>query len=189
MLLQPVAYHGSGSYTTFIMNLSGAIGPTGATGSPGATGPSGSSSATIVDTNVSNTYYPVFATGTGTVPLNINMTSPFSVNPVSGEFIIDSTVKVEGGPTGSIAIGYQAGQTGQGNNTGNSGLSIAVGVQAGQYNQYLSSIAIGYQAGQTGQGYNSDLTIAAGSSIAIGVRRSIQSTTAFTRNWSSSRSI
>jgi hypothetical protein len=53
--------------------------------------------------------------------------------------------------TGSVAIGYQAGQSGQGQ------YAIAMGYQAGQGGSGQSgqgpySIAIGYQAGQTGQG-------------------------------------
>jgi len=46
---------------------------------------------------------------------------------------------------GTVAIGYNAGQTNQG------GLTVAVGWQAGQSNQSNNAIAIGYAAGQTGQ--------------------------------------
>ena len=46
---------------------------------------------------------------------------------------------------GTVAIGYNAGQTNQG------GLTVAVGWQAGQNNQNNNAIAIGYAAGQSGQ--------------------------------------
>ena len=49
----------------------------------------------------------------------------------------------------AIAMGYQAGQIGQG--MGSTVGSIAIGYQAGQYNQGPNAIALGFQAGQTGQ--------------------------------------
>ena len=48
----------------------------------------------------------------------------------------------------NVAIGYQAGYTGQSNN------GIAIGYQAGYSGQSSNAIAIGYQAGMTGQGTN-----------------------------------
>jgi hypothetical protein len=70
---------------------------------------------------------------------------------------------------GSVAIGYQAGQTKQSNN------SIAIGYQAGQGTQGSVSIAIGYGAGQTNQqttsisiGYQAGANIQGTNSIAIG---------------------
>jgi len=54
--------------------------------------------------------------------------------------------------TQSIAIGYEAGQNNQG---GFGGSAIAIGSQAGQTGQGEYSLALGYQSGQTGQGLNS----------------------------------
>jgi microcystin-dependent protein len=59
----------------------------------------------------------------------------------------------------SIAIGYQAGQYNQGTN------AIAIGYQAGQYNQETNAIAIGYQAGQTNQHSNSIILNASGNAL------------------------
>ena len=61
----------------------------------------------------------------------------------------------------SVAIGYDAGQTGQGsmavaigNSAGysNQGQAIAIGQNAGQTNQSVEAIGIGWQAGKTSQG-------------------------------------
>ena len=139
----------------------GATGPTGDSGEIGPTGPSGSGVVTIVDTNENAIFYPTFVTGVTGTQLNISTLTPFSINPSTGEFKVDSTIKIDGGPSGpcSISIGYNAGYTGQGNNTvglsgptGPTGSAIAIGNQAGYYDQTYGSIAIGYQAGYTGQG-------------------------------------
>ena len=66
------------------------------------------------------------------------------------------------GATGPIAIGYQAGQTGQSAN------AIAIGYQAGQANQGTNSIAIGFQAGPTGQYNNSIVLNATNSALTAG---------------------
>jgi hypothetical protein len=61
----------------------------------------------------------------------------------------------------SVAIGYEAGKTGQGsmavaigNSAGysNQGQAIAIGQNAGQTNQSVEAIGIGWQAGKTSQG-------------------------------------
>jgi hypothetical protein len=49
------------------------------------------------------------------------------------------------GGSAAIAIGYQAGFTGQSNAT------VAIGYQAGQSNQQAQAVAIGYQTGQSNQ--------------------------------------
>jgi hypothetical protein len=100
-------------------------------------------------------------------PLNISMTSPFSVNTVTGTLLLASSIKIEGNDGhNAVAIGYQAGYTGQGNSsvtigyqagagpgsTGPNDGSVAIGFQAGYTGQGLSSVAIGIQAGSAGQG-------------------------------------
>jgi hypothetical protein len=141
----------------------GTVGSTGATGQIGPTGPSGSGSGsiTIVDTNANTVFYPTFVTGVTGTQLNISTSSPFSINPSTGEFKMDSTIKIDGGPSGpcSVSIGYNSGYTGQGNNTaglsgptGPTGSAIAIGNQAGFYDQTYGSIAIGSQAGYAAQG-------------------------------------
>jgi hypothetical protein len=126
-------------------------GPTGATGVTGPTGPSGSGAVTIVDTNANAIFYPTFVSGTSSGQLNISTSPPFSINPSTGDFRLDSTIKIDGNPSGpcSISIGYNAGATGQGNNTtgltgptGPTGSAIAIGNQAGYYDQTYGSIAI-----------------------------------------------
>jgi hypothetical protein len=111
--------------------------------------------------------------------------SPFSINPNTGEFKFDSTIKVEGSASGSIALGYQAGQTGQGQNAVSVGINagqtnqgadaVSVGAFSGETSQGANSVAIGYNAGQTGQGgnsvavgYNAGQTGQGGNSVALG---------------------
>lgn len=141
----------------------GSTGSTGATGQIGPTGPSGSGSGsiTIVDTNANTVFYPTFVTGVTGTQLNISTSSPFSINPSTGEFKMDSTIKIDGGPSGpcSVSIGYNSGYTSQGNNTaglsgptGPTGSAVAIGNQAGFYDQTYGSIAIGSQAGYAAQG-------------------------------------
>ena len=151
---------GTGATGATGLGATGATGPTG-TGVTGPTGPSGSGAVTIIDTSANAVFYPTFVTGASSTQLNISTLSPFSINPSTGELKLDSTIKIDGGPSGpcSISIGYNAGATGQGNNTtgltgptGPTGSAIAIGNQSGYYNQTYGSIAIGYQAGYTGQG-------------------------------------
>jgi hypothetical protein len=61
--------------------------------------------------------------------------------------------------TGTVSIGYGAGQTGQG------GSAVAIGYQAGQANQGQFSIAIGHLAGPTGQPANSIILNASGNAL------------------------
>ena len=171
----------------------GPIGPTGAQGATGATGATGAQGATgatgvqgipgtggigsIMDTTSNSVFYPTFVNGTSSTDLNISTGSPFSINPGTGEFIMDSTIKIGGGPGGSsgpccVNVGYQAGQTGQGiyafaagyqaGQTGQSDYSVAIGYQAGQAGQRNRCIAIGLAAGQTNQGLFGDNSIAIG---------------------------
>jgi hypothetical protein len=81
-----------------------------------------------------------------------------SGNQGFGSIAIGQEAQLSSGATGSIAIGYQAGYTGQG---GNTGYAVAIGYQAGQTGQAERGVAMGYQAGASGQ--NPD-AIAIGSS-------------------------
>jgi hypothetical protein len=130
----------------------GETGPAGSTGETGPAGPTGSTGPTgqftIVDTNANTIFYPTFVGGTGTTgTLNISTISPFSINPNTGEFKFDSTIKVEGGSAGgAIAIGDRAGEISQ------SSQSISIGIIAGNDTQGFQAIAIGIGAGETTQG-------------------------------------
>ncbi len=129
----------------------GSTGPTGI-GPTGPTGPTGQF--TIVDANINTIFYPTFVGGAGTTgTLNISTISPFSINPNTGEFKFDSTIKVEGGLTGSVAIGYNSGQFGQ------KQYATALGYQAGQTGQGQNAVSVGINAGQSNQG---EYTVAVG---------------------------
>jgi hypothetical protein len=144
----------------------GPIGPTGATGlgatgPTGPIGPTGSAAVTIIDTSANAVFYPTFVSGTSSTQLNICTLPSFSVNPSTGQFKLDSTIKLDGGLSGSISIGTGAGITGQGinsvaigNNAGNSSqgqFSVAIGPSSGATNQSPNAIAIGLRAGETNQ--------------------------------------
>jgi|TARA_R110000824_G_scaffold10747_1_gene47015 hypothetical protein len=145
---------------------------------------------TVVEDNTNNTFYPVFTNAAGaTQTLSINGgTNPISVNPNTGDLIVDKTLSIQGNAagartnigfgagtslqgSGSVAVGYIAGETSQGrdavaigNTAGNSGQAdqaVAVGITAGVADQGLAAIAIGAEAGNGRQGSNS---------IAIGTR-------------------
>jgi hypothetical protein len=106
----------------------------------------------------------VTATG-NTTPLTIEFTNPTtslvaSGNvEVGGDISISSNLKMNDvvfiNATGetAVAVGYQAGETGQGVNT------VAVGYQAGQTSQTRFATAVGNLAGQTSQ---SDSAVAIG---------------------------
>ena len=72
-----------------------------------------------------------------------------SVNLVGSTYSISTTlVGLTFGLNAPIALGFEAGQTGQEQN------AIAIGNGAGQTGQQQSSVAIGYNAGQNGQKIN-----------------------------------
>jgi hypothetical protein len=84
----------------------------------------------------------------------------------STDTVVGNGAMASGGiPGGRVAIGYQAGNTGQQAN------SVAIGKDAGRYAQQGNSVAIGLQAGETNQGtQNSDALMSGftGPSVAIG---------------------
>jgi len=105
-------------------------------------------------------------TATGNItPLTIEFTNPTtslvaSGNvEVGGDISISSNLKmndvvfINANGERAVAVGYQAGETGQGVNT------VAVGYQAGQTSQTSSATAVGNLAGQTSQ---SDSAVAIG---------------------------
>ena len=143
---------------------------------------------TVAEDNTSAVFYPVFTDAAGAAqPLKINAgISPISINPNSGDFIVDRTLKCEGSLTGgrvgvgfgagsttqglnAVAIGSIAGQTTQGRdcvaigngaaNASQADQAIAIGAEAGAIQQSVGAIAIGVEAGNGRQG---------SSSIAIG---------------------
>jgi hypothetical protein len=147
----------------------GDIGPTGNTGPTGDSGPTGNTGpigptgngATIDITNTYNniTYYPTFVDsyGIGKI-LRADTGTQFSINPITGDFRVARTIKVDS-TNNNIIIGTNAGNSNQsfqaiaiGNNAGNinQGTSaVAVGAGAGLSNQGIGAIAVGNNAGQT----------------------------------------
>ena len=102
---------------------------------------------TVTEDTTNAVYYPVFTSGSGaTQTLSVNATTtPISVNPSTGDFIVDRTIKVEGSVAGNrIGIGSNAGLT-QGT------ASVAVGNTAGSTSQGRSAVAIGDQCGNATQ--------------------------------------
>jgi hypothetical protein len=122
-------------------------------------------SGTEINSSASNSFVvkPIRVDYTQTIPLCYNSTSGEIVQGIDQ---LDST---------EVAIGYKAGETGQGNSSvaigqyaGNNSqglLSIALGVRAGQINQGSNSIAIGYLAGNNSQPDNSIVLNSAGSAL------------------------
>jgi hypothetical protein len=94
------------------------------------------------------TYYPTFTTtiGNKTELLIDNDLGPFSYNPSLGEFRVATTLKIRGGTDGQVAIGDNAGLTGQGQ------YATAIGIQAGNSNQGAQSFALGQNAGYVNLG-------------------------------------
>ena len=137
---------------------SSVVGPTGPTGFTGATNPN-ASAITITDTNTNQTYYPTFVGSTGIQNLLADIsTTPFSVNPNTGDLRLASRLKLDAS-NNTIGIGGSAGLTNQ------SGNAIAIGSGAGQTNQGANSIAIGNLAGQTNQAANSIVINATGTGV------------------------
>ena len=126
----------------------------------------------ITDTNTSATYYPTFVDGSGTGKIlraDIG-TTPFSINPNTGDFNLADTLTITqsqlalgkgAGATqgiGSIAVGVNSGLTqstnavaiGNGSQQfgGGAGGSVAIGTNSGQ-TQLGNSVAIGTNAGLT----------------------------------------
>jgi hypothetical protein len=68
---------------------------------------------------------------------------------------IGSQAGQTGQESNSIAIGSQAGETSQGISKGGlAGYSVAIGYQCGYFNQSSASVSMGYQAGFISQGQN-----------------------------------
>jgi len=132
----------------------------------------------ITDDNTNAVFYPTFVSGTGTQPLLADTTTtPFSINPNTGDFNVGTTLKLtqtnvgvgkNAGATSqglnSTAVGSGAGTTTQGANAvavgGSAGTTtqganaVAIGLNAGNSGQGGQSVAVGRQAGQTSQGTN-----------------------------------
>jgi len=104
----------------------------------------GGGNPTINTENSNNTYYPVFAGGTGAQQLLVDngSTNPISLNPSNGNFNVVDTLKLT---QDAVGIGKSAGNAGQ------QPYAIAMGYQAGQTNQQINAVAIGVNAGQTTQ--------------------------------------
>ena len=138
----------------------------------------------ITDDNTNAVFYPTFVSGTGAQPLLADTTTtPFSINPNTGDFNVGTTLKLtqtnvavgkSAGATSqglnSTAVGYLAGQTSQGTN------AIAVGSGAGRTSQSTNSVAVGVNAGNSGQlggavavGLQSGFTTQGANSVAIGI--------------------
>ena len=125
----------------------------------------------ITETNTDASYYPTFVDAAGNAKtLRCNAgTTPWSVNPNTGEFLLIPTIKVGGDITnGRVAIGANAGTT--------SGIdSTSVGHNAGNIDQGTNTCAYGVNAGEQRQasggvaiGANSAVDRQGRSSIAIG---------------------
>ena len=128
----------------------------------------GATQYSLLDTMYFNSdYFSVSKNGTNGANINLinggingNTGTAYSQyaywDPTSSKFLVETSNKVHIGSyaggtgkntqdTGAIAIGYQAGQTGQGE------YAVAMGYQAGQTGQGHYSVAMGYQAGASGQ--------------------------------------
>mgnify|MGYP003671635220 FL=1 len=146
-----------------------------------------STTTTIVESAVDGVVYPVYVNGTGSQTLNINAgLTPITINPGTGDFIVDRTMKIQGTTAGArVCVGYDSGTTGQGvssvaigsaaatNNQGQN--SVAIGVNAGNFQQSRGCVAVGNSSGQTQQsdqaiaiGENSGQTQQSQGAIAIG---------------------
>jgi hypothetical protein len=117
----------------------------------------------ITDTNTNATYYPVFVdnTGSGITLRADKLTTPFSINPNTGDFNFAETMKLT---QTQVAMGKLAGETAQND------YSVAIGINAGKTTQGESCVAIGDQAGLTTQ---DDYAVAIGykagrGSVAVG---------------------
>ena len=136
--------------------------------------PNGGSSVAIdiTETNTDASYYPTFTDSAGTSKvLRCNAgTTPWSVNPNTGEFLLQPTIKVGGAiSNGRVAIGANSGQTGAGID------STCVGNGSGNINVGIGSCSFGLNAGASRQangacaiGANSAVDRQGRSSIAIG---------------------
>ena len=130
-------YQSSATYSHIhtTLGLAGPTGPQGATGATGATGPTGATGGL----NVSGTYYSDYL------------------------FWNDGTTAWAVGST-SVHIGQNAGRYGQGGVTAG---AVAIGLNAGYTGQGYNSIAIGTNAGVTGFGDNS-IAIGSYSGVSMG---------------------
>ena len=139
----------------------------------------------ILDDNTDATFFPVFSSGTGTQSLLVNNgTNPITINPNTGQLVVDTTLLVEGGAAGTrvnigngvagagfggtgaatVAIGERCGESLGGANcvaigslaglSSQGANSVAIGDTAGSVSQGSSSVAVGELAGNTTQGRN-----------------------------------
>ena len=115
-----------------------------------------SSTSEVIDTDTSATYYPVFVDGAGSgqVLRADTTTTPISVNPSTGDFLVVDTLNIDTGNR-TLSVGKNAGSSGQAN------FATAIGEGAGQTDQGTQGVSVGVQAGNGRQG---------GSAIAIGNR-------------------
>jgi hypothetical protein len=117
----------------------------------------------VTENNTNDVFYPLFTSGSGVTPHSLFVNSginPISVNPGTGDFIVDQTLKVGT----NVAVGYTAGAS-QGRNSvaigniaGNDDqrdMCVAVGNESGRTIQGNAAIAIGNTAGHDSQGENS----------------------------------
>jgi hypothetical protein len=131
----------------------------GTTLAPSWTTPSSNStSIDITDTNTAGTYYPIFVDSAGSAKvLRADIgTTPFSINPNTGDFNVADTLKITqtnlsigktsgvSQTTNCVAIGAGAGVVQTTN-------CVAIGALSGG-SQTNSSVAVGYRAGGTSQG-------------------------------------
>ena len=146
------------------LTVAGGTGATGVTGVTGVTGynfsvPLNSVLWTPDGTSITGTVGLQYASGVGITIDVLNIQSP------STKVAIGNQAGNTGQGFYSLAVGNEAGSSGQGQNCvaiglqagrlGQQAYSVAIGSEAGEHNQGGYSTAIGYLAGQTGQLYNS----------------------------------
>ena len=136
-------------------------------------GASGGNAATIdvTENNSDGLFYPTFVDSAGTTKtLNCNAsTTPWSVNPNTGEFLVIPTIKVGGDiANGRVAIGANAGVNSLQDTTN-------CGHSAGEADQQINACAFGLNAGNSRQqanacafGPNSAVDRQGRSSVAVG---------------------
>lgn len=119
----------------------------------------------ITDTNTDATFYPTFCDGAGlsqAIRCDQNPAS-WNINPNTGVFNFVNTLKLgEATSDGRVAVGANAGASGQGVETTAVGLNAgaedqqkwatALGTLAGEVEQSTQAVAVGYQAGNGRQG-------------------------------------
>ena len=108
----------------------------------------------ILDDNTDATFFPVFSSGTGTQSLLVNNgTNPITINPNTGQLVVDTTLLVEGGAAGTrVNIGNGVAGAGFG---GTGAATVAIGERCGESLGGAACVAIGSLAGLSTQGANS----------------------------------